>query len=305
MRIITLSALLLVTLSSCTLPFGKNEEAPTPATPVATTPAPTPATPVVEKIAANGNIVSLNYTLHDGAPDGKILETTVATVAQAAGTFSTGTTYQPFQVQLGSNSVIVGFEKGLLGMKKGEKKLIPVSPEEGYGTGARLQEIDKKQIAPVFTLTQPKKDFADTVTETVKKDQLNEEMKKLTLGQTLTGANGATAKVTAVEADSMTFEIQNVDNPFYKQTLKVGATADNVAASFKITAIEGDQVTVEVTNKKSPFYGKKFEVGESISLPQGGSVTIAAIGDKTVTIGEAHPLAGKTLFFDVEVVDVQ
>jgi FKBP-type peptidyl-prolyl cis-trans isomerase len=43
-------------------------------------------------------------------------------------------TFQPFEVIIGTNGVIPGFEKGLLGMKKGEKKTIMVPPELGYGT---------------------------------------------------------------------------------------------------------------------------------------------------------------------------
>lgn len=259
MRIFVVS-LALLALSSCTLPFGSDKGTPAPA-PTTQSGTSTDA-PVVEKAAADGNLVTLNYTLRDGSPEGKILETTLQDVAQSAGLYTSGATYQPFQVMLGSKSVIVGFEKGLVGMKKGEKKMIQVSPEEGYGTGARLQDVPKYQIAPVFTMTQPKKLFGETVTQTVEKKDLNDEMKNAQVGQTLTGANGATAKVTAVTADSVTFDIDNVDNPFYKKEVKVGATAENQSASFKVTKIEGDDVTLEVTNKQSPFYNKKFEPGE-------------------------------------------
>ena len=206
---------------------------------------------------------------------------------------------------IGSNSVIVGFEKGLMGMKKGEKKLIQVSPEEGYGTEPRLQEVPKSQIAPVFTITQPMTAFGDKVSQTIGKTELNEEMKQAQVGQTLTGANGAIAKVTAVTDNDITFEIDNVDNPFYKKAITVGATSENEGAIFKVLSIANNEVTVEVTNKQSPFYNKKFEVGESFVLPQGGKITIAAINSGTVTIGELHPMAGKTLFFDVEITDIQ
>jgi FKBP-type peptidyl-prolyl cis-trans isomerase 2 len=37
--------------------------------------------------------------------------------------------YTPFSVMLGSNQVIPGFENGIMGMKKGEKKTIEVPPE--------------------------------------------------------------------------------------------------------------------------------------------------------------------------------
>ncbi len=271
MRILIISTLLL-TLSSCALPFGKKDTVvtPPPVAPVVTeTPVVTPpATQVGEKAISNGSLAFLNYTLRDGAPDGKILETTVETVARENNLYNTGANYAPFQVMIGANNVIVGFEKGLLGLKKGERKVIQVSPEEGYGTGARFQDIPKNQIAPVFTTTQPKKIFGDVISQTVEKSQLNDEMKNAQVGQTLTGANGATAKVTAVTPETISLDIENVDNPFYKKDIKVGITAETQAANFKITNVTTDEVTVEVTNKQSPFYNKKFEVGESIALPQ-------------------------------------
>jgi FKBP-type peptidyl-prolyl cis-trans isomerase 2 len=300
MRIFIISAFLLA-LASCALPSG-NKETPTEATQTWTETSPVA---IVEKVVSSGSLTSLNYTLRDGAADGVILETTLESVARANNLYTTGATYKPFQVMIGSNSVIVGFEKGLIGMKKGEKKLIMVPPAEGYGTEPRLQEVPKSQIAPVFTITQPMKAFGDVISQTVQKSQLNDEMKNSVLGQTLTGANGATAKVTAVTPDSITFDIENVDNPFYKKDIKVGAITENQAATFKITSIEKDEVTIEVTNKQSPFYNKKFEVGESLELPQGGKISIVSIDNDKVTIGEQHPMAGKTLFFDVEITEVQ
>lgn len=40
---------------------------------------------------------------------------------------------QPFIFQLGSGMVIKGWETGVLGMKKGEKRILTIPPEMGYG----------------------------------------------------------------------------------------------------------------------------------------------------------------------------
>lgn len=298
MRIFIISSLLLI-LSSCTLPFGKNTETTSGEV------GPSVESPIVEKVVGSNNLVSLNYTLRD-VTSGKILETTDMSVAQANGLYQTGATYQPFQVMIGTNSVIAGFEKGLLGLKKGEKKTITVSPEEGYGTGARLETIPKYQVAPVSTMKQPRSLFNDKVSETIPKDQIADEaMKNAQVGQVFTGAYGTQGKVTAVTATGITFEMDNVNNPFYQKTLTVGLTSENEAASYKITDITDTEVTMEVTNKQSPFYNKEFAVGSSIDLPQGGKIVVVAIGEDTVTIGQEHPMMGKTLEFDVEVVDIQ
>ncbi|MCS7280485.1 MAG: peptidylprolyl isomerase [Desulfobacterota bacterium] len=40
---------------------------------------------------------------------------------------------EPFEFTIGKGMVISGFEKGIIGMKKGETKIFSVSPSEAYG----------------------------------------------------------------------------------------------------------------------------------------------------------------------------
>ncbi len=69
---------------------------------------------------------------------------------------------------------------------------------------------------------------------------------------------------------------------------------------------------MDIVNSKSPFAGKKFEVGATGELVVPNSDTkmplkIVAINGEQIDVEmpNTHPLAGKTLFFDVEVLDVQ
>lgn len=71
--------------------------------------------------AKTGDIVTVHYT----------------------GTLENGTKFdssldrgQPFEFTLGVGQVIKGFDKGILGMKIGEKKRIVISSEDGYGSAA-------------------------------------------------------------------------------------------------------------------------------------------------------------------------
>ncbi len=57
------------------------------------------------------------------------------------GTLSDGTMFdssrkrgQPFEVELGRNHLIPGFERGVIGMRPGGKRRVVVPPELGYGT---------------------------------------------------------------------------------------------------------------------------------------------------------------------------
>lgn len=59
------------------------------------------------------------------------------------GTLTNGTKFdssidrgQPFSFTLGQNSVIQGWEMGILGMKVGEKRKLTIPPELGYGSQA-------------------------------------------------------------------------------------------------------------------------------------------------------------------------
>ena len=47
--------------------------------------------------------------------------------------FDSSVDRDPLEFEVGSGSIIKGLEKGIVGMKPGEKKEISVSPEEGYG----------------------------------------------------------------------------------------------------------------------------------------------------------------------------
>ena len=301
MRILIVSALLM-TLASCTAPWSKDDsnKMPPVKAPVQTTPVNT------SKSASTGSVISLNYTLRTDSATGPIQETTLESVAQSSGLYKSGTTYQPFQVALGQAQVIPGFEAGLMGVKKGDKKTIKVIPAEGYG---RPVVVPKEQIAPEFSLTRDKKLFENVLTQTIEKSQFPAEMQakvmQAKVGDTLTGANNSVAKVSAISSGSITLAIENTGNPFYKKEVKVGSVTSTPGADFKVVSIAGDNITLQITNKESPFFGKAFAVGESATPKNGNKITIKEIGDTTVTILADHPFMAKDLYFDVEIVDVQ
>jgi len=153
---------------------------------------------------------------------------------------------------------------------------------------------------------QDKSVFADIVTETVERVDLPDDMRDAQVGQVFTGANDATARVVQANTDNITLEIANTNNPFYKKKIEVGATAESAGgeAIFKITKISGTGVTLEITNKNSPFYNKNFAPGESIDTPS-GKIEIQEILEDDIVIAQYHPMVGKTLFFDIEILDIK
>lgn len=81
----------------------------------------------------SGKIIFVNYTLRTCTQDGKILDTSREADAKLGNIYTQGRDYEPLQTIIGEHKVIRGFEYGLIGMKKGEKKLIAVAPIDGYG----------------------------------------------------------------------------------------------------------------------------------------------------------------------------
>ncbi|MDQ5928000.1 MAG: FK506-binding protein 2 [Patescibacteria group bacterium] len=68
--------------------------------------------------AQNGDVVGVHYT-------GKLVDGTVFDSSIPRG--------EPIQFTLGSGQVIAGWDQGILGMAVGEKKVLTIPPELGYG----------------------------------------------------------------------------------------------------------------------------------------------------------------------------
>ena len=84
-----------------------------------------------EQVVTDGSKVKLHYTLK---VDGKVIDSSRER--------------EPFVFQMGSNQVIPGFEKGIKGMKVGEKKSFKVLPKDGYGeiNKEAIQEVPKEKM---------------------------------------------------------------------------------------------------------------------------------------------------------------
>ena len=103
---------------------------------VAPTPAPTD-TNTAGQVAKVGDTVSMNYT--GRLADGTVFDSNVNPKFNHV---------QPFVFTLGAGQVIPGWDKGIVGMKVGEKKTLVIPPADAYGA-AGISGV----IPPNATLT--------------------------------------------------------------------------------------------------------------------------------------------------------
>ncbi len=87
--------------------------------------------------AGDGNTIKVHYT-------GKLEDGTV---------FDSSEGRDPLEVTLGTNAVIPGFEKGLIGMEVGDKKTITIPSEEAYGPhhDNLIMEVNKSDFPEDIT----------------------------------------------------------------------------------------------------------------------------------------------------------
>ena len=206
--------------------------------------------------------------------------------------------------------MIPGFEKNILGMKVGDKKSFTVLPADGYGESIITQTISYAEIAPKTTQTVDKNVLAGVIIETEEKTKINPEVlarfdgKKT--GDMIEENEFVSIKIVEITDTTVTLEFVNKTSPFLGKELTVGLEVSDAQGDYKITAIEDNQVTIEINNKTSPFYGKDFVVGATAEF-NGGIIKVLEISadQTTVTLElpNPHQLAGKTLYFEVEVVE--
>ncbi len=89
--------------------------------------------------------------------------------------------------------------------------------------------------------------------------------------------------------------------------MKVGETKHIVVPPEEGYGLRDSKAIVEVTKDKVPKNALKVGTLLQAQNPHGGIVyaRVTQIKDKTVVLDLNHPLAGKTLYFDVKILDVK
>jgi len=252
----------------------------------------------------SGDTVSVDYV--GKFENGTVFDTSIVSVASDAGLYNPGRTYAPLQVTIGQGAVIFGFEDGLKGMKKGETKTVTIPPELAYGKVSRFKfasfpiyEEQNRTIHAKRVITVPKEVFLQQFPEAVAGQRVDggdldytmlnltdEAVLRLepTIGNVLAVPNAQwNATVIAIDDEQLTL----------RQDPPEGMIIQSALGPARITT----------TNEKITMH-LLLQPGDVLRHAQMGNGVVSMVNETHATIDFNHPLAGKTLVFDLTVKDV-
>jgi FKBP-type peptidyl-prolyl cis-trans isomerase 2 len=218
-----------------------------------------------------GDLVWVNYTLR---VDGKVYDTTNATLAAESGIYNMARKYEPLNFTVEFNKgLITGFILGVIGMEVNGTESFTVDPARGYGL------YDPQQVVVV------ERYYEKNLTEVVPRSFLEEQ------GINVSGSKGA-----AYNTPYGTVFIQNFtdDTATLVYVLVPGSSFTMNGIPQNVTALSNMTATIEFM----------LEDGKSYVLPdpRTGQQKLFKVANKTdtnITLDGNSPLANKTLDFTV------
>ncbi|MFH0885362.1 MAG: FKBP-type peptidyl-prolyl cis-trans isomerase [Candidatus Micrarchaeota archaeon] len=222
-----------------------------------------------------GDNVSVMYSLY---VQGKLYDTSNATLANESGIFNPLRTYKPFTFMvLFNKGVIDGFVTNMVGMKINETITFSVEPSRGYGP------YDPKKI-----ITVPRY-YEKSLYETVPRSYFTE--------RNLSIANG-----TGFDSPFGTVFAQDVNDEnvtlFYLSLATPGTSFKYMNMPQQVVNSSNFTSTIELLLNVNSTY--------NLADPATGQPTRYTVLDKTdqnITLDSNHPLANETLYFNVTLID--
>jgi FKBP-type peptidyl-prolyl cis-trans isomerase 2 len=177
--------------------------------------------------------------------------------------------------RVGMGTAFRGIEKAVLGMKRGGKKTIEVSAEDGYG------EFDAKKVTKIprdRNMPRQKKISLAKFKKSIKKEPV--EGKRYSLR----GFRWP-IKVSKVENGKVLLDLAP------EKEIKIPAPIGYALVSFDDKKIKTSIVT-----------GAK--IGDQLTTNNGQNAKVVALDDQNITLDFNHPLVGKRLTFDFVVAEL-
>jgi FKBP-type peptidyl-prolyl cis-trans isomerase 2 len=245
--------------------------------------------------------------------NGEIFDTSLENIAIEADIYKQGESYQPMPFVVGAGRMIEGFDDGVLGMKVGEKKTLTIPPEKAYGP----IDYSKIQVIPLIDEIPLVQDipFPETI-----------ELELFEFNQTF-GTGYTVGDSVQIPDTTINFTIVNMSETInITRDLKVGDTYDPGEQSpwdETVMAMNETHLTVKHTVEVGdvlqfpgpPWNSTVINVDETnitvqhnpipdTTVPTSSGPVKIHFNETAITLDNNHFLAGKTLVFDVEIVDI-
>ncbi|MBW6462135.1 MAG: FKBP-type peptidyl-prolyl cis-trans isomerase [DPANN group archaeon] len=252
-----------------------------------------------------GDTVSVNYI--GSFTDGEVFDTSYEQVAKDNELYQEGRPYTPLVFWVGAGQMIKGFDAAVLNMTIGETKTVTLAPEDAYGAAdpARIVEMPTS-IDRIITLERAFEISRDDFNQVFTEDPIVDNV---------------------VGSDSFpwNFSIKDVsdDNITIEYMLDVGDTVVLPQTIWNSTVTSKNDTTITLI--QNPKNGESIQTifgtgiitltddkinigfavtaGQKVSTPYGEG-TIVDVTDKSVTLDLNSGMVGKTLVFEITVVNI-
>lgn len=254
--------------------------------------------------AQSGDTVKVMYV--GKLQNGEVFDTNRESVAQEAGLERDF--FQALEFRIGTGQMIPGFEEAVIGMEEGGKKTFTLSPEKAYGQKdptliseiPREQELEREEDVPL--------------NQEVPADQFLQLFGVKKVGDIISPVDSPLEyKVKEIGDEIITVtllleEDKNYQFPGFEwksEVISMNETSATVRHNPTETVEETPIGKVEITvTDDKVIITTTPEVGMEIPT-FAGVVKVIAVDEKNFTIDANHFLAGETLTFEVEVLEIE
>jgi len=275
-----LAILVVLALGGCTTAQVATTALPSAVSSLATTGAVTPpatgggASAPGQSVAAAGDLATAHYTA--ALEDGTIFSTTRKEVAddpaiKKVSWYTAPPVYKAETVVVGKPSPLVGIEEALAGMSVGEHKRLTLPADKAFGPSdpAKLLKFPVSRTFPT--------------TVVLSAEEYVKRLKSFpSIGQDVPLTPYFPARVTALRDKEVELKFQVADGASFNDDF--GTTTVSVANET-------------ITTSLRPIIGAPFPLQEGFGM-------IAATDGTTFTVDTNHPLAGKSIVIDLDLVSL-
>jgi FKBP-type peptidyl-prolyl cis-trans isomerase 2 len=254
-----------------------------------------------------GDLVSVNYIVK--LKDGTVYDTTYETISKEEGIYNPDRAYGPVNFSVGSGMMIEGLEEGVVGMKEGETKTLVIPPEKAYGP---INESLVEHL-PIVEEMPYKHSFPRRIITSL---SVFEQWfgKNHSVGESLfVPSAGYNISLLSVNATHVTAGYELKEGDFFRSSkgnwnlsvLDVSDENITVAPDFTV----GDKIQIykyfwnsTVTNITDDIVTVAHNPVPDFEFTDiFGRTTKIHFSDTEIIIDHNHPLAGKTLIFELTV----